>query len=449
MKIHILGVCGTFMAGVAILAKQAGHEVVGYDSNVYPPMSTQLAQQGISLVEDADFMQHIEDAELVVIGNAKTRGDALVEYVLNKRLPFMSGPEWLAKHVLKGKKVLAVAGTHGKTSTSSMLAWILKSAGLKPGFLIGGIAPDLEVSACLGQSDYFVVEADEYDSAFFDKRSKFIHYLPTILILNNLEFDHADIFDSLDDIKKQFHHLVRTVASEGKIISPLNDSNIQSVLAQGCWSLQETLGQNADWHVELIKDDGSIFKVYRKDELCGTIDWKLLGSHNIENAMAALAAAISVGVDAAQAIVALNKFQGIKRRLELIDSVNDIAVYDDFAHHPTAIASTISGLRKKVGKAAIYVAMELASYTMRSDYHQATLAQAFDEADGVLLWQSGVNSLDLEAIANERIQIFDSVDEIVTCLKTQVGPGDHIVIMSNRGFDNIYQKLPKTLREGK
>ncbi|HNH43233.1 MAG TPA: UDP-N-acetylmuramate:L-alanyl-gamma-D-glutamyl-meso-diaminopimelate ligase, partial [Agitococcus sp.] len=367
MHIHILGICGTFMGSLAVLAKNLGHKVTGSDANVYPPMSTQLEAQGISLMQGYE-PEHLQPRpDLVIVGNAMKRGIPAVEYVLNEGIPYTSGPQWLAQYVLQGKHVLGVAGTHGKTTTTTMVAWILEQAGLEPGFLIGGVPKGFEASARLGGGKYFVVEADEYDSAFFDKRSKFVHYAPKTAILNNLEFDHADIFDDLAAIQKQFHHLVRTIPSTGKIIVPANDDNLKDTLAKGCWTPVETTGiapNSSDWQAELRANDGSHFVVSYQGQQA-EVNWGMTGLHSVYNGLAAVAAAHNVGVDLATACAALSAFDGVKRRMELVGEVADISVYDDFAHHPTAIKTTLEGLRNKVGDRKIWAIIEPRSNTMR------------------------------------------------------------------------------------
>ncbi|MDH3986924.1 MAG: UDP-N-acetylmuramate:L-alanyl-gamma-D-glutamyl-meso-diaminopimelate ligase, partial [Gammaproteobacteria bacterium] len=351
MHIHILGICGTFMGGIALLAREHGVQVSGSDANVYPPMSTQLSEQGISLTEGYDAAQLDAAPDCVVIGNAMSRGNPAVEATLDRGLSYTSGPQWLSEQVLQDRWVLAVAGTHGKTSTASILAWILEYAGLSPGFLIGGIPRNFGISARLGAAPFFVVEADEYDTAFFDKRSKFVHYHPRTLVLNNLEFDHADIFPDLAAIQTQFHHLVRTVPGSGLIVSNADDSNLDAVLQRGCWTAVETVssaGGAAQWQVRKQTDDGRSFDVMLAGELLGTVNWDQLGDHNIHNALVAIAAARHAGVPVAQAIAALAEYQGVKRRMEVRGEVNGVTVYDDFAHHPTAIATTLQGLRRRV-----------------------------------------------------------------------------------------------------
>lgn len=451
MRIHILGICGTFMAGLAVLAKQLGHEVSGSDHNVYPPMSDQLLAQGIVLHQGytAEVFKNAPDC--VIVGNAISRGNPAFEYLLNHGVPYISGPQWLAENVLQQRWVLAVAGTHGKTTTTSMLAWILEFAGLQPGFLIGGIPENFGISARLGAAPFFVIEADEYDSALFDKRSKFIHYHPRTLILNNLEFDHADIFPNLDAIKTQFHHLLRTIPSQGLIIKPAHDSHIDDVINRGCWTPIQTISatSSADWHAQLHQSDGSTFQVFHKGQLQGEIKWPLLGLHNIHNALAAIAAAQHIGVAPQLACAALSAFKNVKRRLEIKAQFNGITIYDDFAHHPTAIATTLHGLRQHVGNnARIIVVIELASNTMRSGVHKETLPDAFAEADQVLVARPKIDQdwgvTEVAKAIKAPTQIYDNVDNIILALTASAQSGDHIVIMSNAGFDNIHNKLLTT-----
>lgn len=447
MRIHILGICGTFMAGIAVLAKQMGYDVSGSDKNVYPPMSDQLTAQGITLHSgyDADVLKSAPD--YVIIGNAITRGNPALEYLLNQGLRYISGPQWLAEQVLQERHVLAVAGTHGKTTTTSMLAWILEFVGLQPGFLIGGVPENFGVSARLGKSPYFVVEADEYDSAFFDKRSKFIHYHPRTAILNNLEYDHADIFPNLDAIKTQFHHLVRTIPSAGSIIRPRYDVNLDDVISKGCWTpITNFAGKDATWQAKLIQTDGSHFNVFQQQQIVGEVSWSLLGQHNVNNALAAIAAAQHVGVAPDQACLALGEFKNVKRRLEVKGKVNGITVYDDFAHHPTAIATTLAGLRQHVGaQAKIFAVLELASNTMRSGVHKQTLPAAFMTADQIFLAQPKAEQdwgiAEVAKASNVPAKVYQDTQAIIAALVAVAQPGDHIVIMSNAGFDNIHNKL--------
>lgn len=452
MRLHILGICGTFMAGIALIAKQKKIDVTGSDTNIYPPMSTHLAEHKISVFEGYNEKNLLPHPDLVIMGNAMTRGNPCVEYVLNQNIPYISGPQWLAENILNKYHVLAVSGTHGKTTVSSLLSWILEYAGLSPGFLIGGISKNFDSSARLGKKeDFFVIEADEYDTAFFDKRSKFIHYRPKTLILNNLEFDHADIFPNLDAIKTQFSYLLRTVPSQGLIICPKTDKNLQSVISQGCWTpIQYTgnLKNNATiWYTELLKADGSQFIIYYKDENQGKINWSLSGDHNVANAIIAVAAAHHVGVNPKKAIAALNQFQGIKRRLEVYKKINDITLYDDFAHHPTAIASTLAGLRKKIGDERILVILESGTHTMRSGIHQKTLGPSLENANKAWLMRPkqdwGIESI----LQTTSIPTFicDSVSDIIQKVAKEARPSDHIVIMSNSAFDNIHKRLAQAL----
>ena len=451
MHIHILGICGTFMGSLAVLAKNLGHTVTGSDANVYPPMSTQLEAQGISLMQGYE-PEHLQPhPDLVIVGNAMKRGIPAVEYVLNEGIPYTSGPQWLAQYVLQGKHVLGVAGTHGKTTTTTMVAWILEQAGLEPGFLIGGVPKGFEASARLGGGKYFVVEADEYDSAFFDKRSKFVHYAPKTAILNNLEFDHADIFDDLAAIQKQFHHLVRTIPSTGKIIVPANDDNLKDTLAKGCWTPVETTGiapNSSDWQAELRANDGSHFVVSYQGQQA-EVNWSMTGLHSVYNGLAAVAAAHNVGVDLATACAALSAFDGVKRRMELVGEVADISVYDDFAHHPTAIKTTLEGLRNKVGDRKIWAIIEPRSNTMRMGTHKDNLAESARDADQVIWYQPAGLDWDLSpviAASPVPAQVANNIDGIIADVIAQVKSGDAIVIMSNGGFGGIHGKLVNALR---
>ncbi len=442
--IHILGICGTFMAGIAQIAKQAGFTVTGSDEHVYPPMSTQLQACGIELTTGYDPKQLKPVPDCVIIGNALSRGNPAVEYVLNHNIPYMSGPEWLFKHVLQSRWVLAVAGTHGKTTTTSLLTWILDYAGLNPGFLIGGVTNNFDCSARLGGDSFFVIEADEYDSAFFDKRSKFLHYRPRTLILNNLEYDHADIFPDLGAIQRQCHYLMRTVPAQGLIVRG-PDTNIDAVMKQGVWTEQQIIHQH--WRATDLAEDGSAFTLMEQDKIMGRVAWSLLGAHNIHNALAAIAAAKHVGITPAVSIEALAAFTGIKRRMEVLGKVNQITVYDDFAHHPTAIQTTIEGLRKKVGKERILAVVDFASYTMRSGEHQHTVAPAVAAADETYFSKPQGCEWPIESLANQTIQVFDNTQKIVDELIQRSKTKDHILIMSNRGFEGIHQRLLNALQE--
>lgn len=452
MHIHILGICGTFMAGIALLAKQMGHQVSGSDINVYPPMSTQLQHQGITLHEGY-HPEHLTPApDYIIVGNTMSRGNPAIEFMLNENLPYISGPQWLAENILFDRWVLAVAGTHGKTTTSSMIAWILAHAGLNPGFLIGGIPQNFGVSAQLGQSPFFVIEADEYDTAFFDKRSKFIHYHPKTVVLNNLEFDHADIFSDLNAIKTQVHHLIRTIPSKGLILCNGEDENLQETLKKGCWTPVEYIeGPNASWKAKAINLDGSQFEIYANNKYVGQLKWHLLGKHNMHNALMAIASAHHAGVSVEQAILALSEFKNVKRRLEIIGQANEITYYDDFAHHPTAIATTLDGLRNKVNASRIIAVLELGSFTMRTGVHKESLIPALQKADEVFLalpkedW--GVEELAKKL--SVPAQVYPNVDEIIEALIQRTRGGDHVVIMSNTGFNGLHDKLLKAIKSDK
>lgn len=446
--IHILGICGTFMGGIALLAREQGYRVTGSDANVYPPMSTQLRAAGITLMEGY-LPEHLhERPDCVVVGNAMTRGNAAVEYMLNTGLPYTSGPQWLAENLLRNKWVLAVSGTHGKTTTSSLLAWILEYAGMAPGFLIGGVPANFGLSARAGTSDFFVVEADEYDTAFFDKRSKFVHYRPRTLAINNLEFDHADIFDDLAAIQRQFHHLVRCVPGEGLIVCPQGVSAIDKTLEMGCWTPVSTFGIgaqcSADWRAELLAADGSSFRLHRAGEAPLDVSWDQCGLHNVENALTAMTAARHVGVAPEVAAAALADFGGVKRRQELLGTVNGIALYDDFAHHPTAIATTLQGMRARSEGGRLIALIEPRSNTMRMGEHREQLAASTAAADLVYWFQpDGMNwSLDNVVQASSvPAQLAGDIDELVERVVAQAQAGDQVVIMSNGGFGGIHQKL--------
>jgi UDP-N-acetylmuramate: L-alanyl-gamma-D-glutamyl-meso-diaminopimelate ligase len=449
MHIHILGICGTFMGGVAVLARQLGHKVTGSDANVYPPMSTLLESQGIEIIEGFDPEQLKSNPDLVVIGNAMSRGNPCVEYVLNHNLRYLSGPQWLQEFLLKDRWVLAVSGTHGKTTTSSMLTWILDECGYQPGFLVGGVLGNFGISARLGESMFFVVEADEYDSAFFDKRSKFVHYHPRTLIMNNLEFDHADIFDDLEAIKRQFHHLVRTVPGNGRIISPRNDDALADVLSRGCWSETEFSGSNSQWQAQKLVSDGSQFEVLFDNRRVGTVCWDLIGDHNVQNALMAIGAARHVGVTPELACEALGRFINTKRRLELKGTVNNIDVYDDFAHHPTAIELTLGGLRNKVGKDRILAVLEPRSATMKLGVHKKILANSLKAADSVFLFQPKSLSWSVQEVAERCAQpayVSADIDQMVDLIAEHAQSGDKILVMSNGSFEGIHAKLLEALK---
>ncbi len=465
-SIHILGICGTFMGGIALLAREAGVIVSGSDENVYPPMSTLLEEQGVEILKGFKT-EHLENnfdetKDKVVVGNVMTRGKPVVEHMLNRNLPYTSGPQWLYENILKDRWVLAVSGTHGKTTTASVLAWILEYAGLKPGFLIGGVPENFGVSARLGDSSFFVVEADEYDTAFFDKRSKFVHYHPKTLVMNNLEYDHADIFPNLEAIKVQFHHLMRMVPSEGLVVSNTDEQNLDDVLERGCWTPVEGFSGKSDatnqsaWSANYINADGGEFEVLFKGEAQGTVSWDLLGEHNVSNALAAIAAARHAGVPVEHAIKALAEFKGIKRRMELRGEVNSIRVYDDFAHHPTAIETTLKGLRKNLAGISaegrdeennpqkIIAILEPRSNTMRLGTHKKALADSLQEADQVFLFQPEGMDWDMNDVLDslgENASITSNIDELVINAVMSAHPNDQILVMSNGGFGGIHEKL--------
>ena len=447
MHVHILGICGSFMGGIAAIAKSLGHKVTGSDKNVYPPMSTQLEALGIELTEGYCESQFDPAPDMVVIGNAMSRGNPAVEYVLNRNLPYTSGPQWLLDNLLKDRWVIGLSGTHGKTTTSSMVAWILEHAGLNPGYLIGGVPENFGVSARVGESPFFVIEADEYDSAFFDKRSKFVHYRPKTLVINNLEFDHADIFADLGAIQTQFHHLVRMVPENGLILTPNNTPAIEDMLKKGCWSSRQSLGK--EWHAELLKKDGSEFNVLHNGVIAGRVTWALVGQHNVDNALMAIAAAHHAGVTLPDAIEALSFFKNVKRRMEVKGEVNNITLYDDFAHHPTAIATTLDGLRKKVGNARILAVLEPRSNTMKMGVHKDTLANSWQKADEVYLYEpEGMDwsLVDSVAHSNAPTHCFRDVEKIVQGVCNVAQPGDHILVMSNGGFEGIHGRILDALK---
>lgn len=434
------------MGGIAALAKSLGYKVTGSDRNVYPPMSTQLTQLGIELTEGYDLSQFTPEPDIVVIGNAMARGNPAVEYVLDRNLPYISGPQWLLEHLLKDRWVMAIAGTHGKTSTTSMLAWIMEDAGLAPGFLIGGVPENFGISARIGKSPFFVIEADEYDSAFFDKRSKFVHYRPRTLVLNNLEFDHADIFENLDAIKRQFHHCVRTVPSNGLVLAQAAEPNIESVLEMGCWSDKQYAGKakKAEWQTNPVKSDCSVFDVLHHHKVVGQVSWSLIGEHNMHNALMAIAAAHHGGVTINDAIIALSTFKNVKRRMEIKGVVKGITVYDDFAHHPTAIQTTLNGLRNKIGNQKIIAVLEPRSNTMRMGVHKNELSQSWQLADEVHLLEPKQLAWSMDEIVENSeapVSVYQTVDGIVDTLANSLNAGDHVLIMSNGGFDSIHAKL--------
>lgn len=448
MHLHILGICGTFMGGIAAIARAAGHTVTGCDANVYPPMSDQLRALGIELIEGWDAAQLALNPDIFVIGNVVARGNPLMEAILNCNLAYTSGPQWLSENMLHGKWVLGVAGTHGKTTTASMLAWILEDAKLDPGFLIGGIPQNFGISARLTDSPFFVIEADEYDTAFFDKRSKFVHYRPRTALLNNLEFDHADIFPDLAAIETQFHHLIRTVPGEGLIVSNGRDANLERVLTRGCWTPIERFGVTQGWSAGPADTEGA-FDVFWNGVLQARVCWALMGEHNRQNAIAAIAAARHAGVPATVAIDALSRFENVKRRMEIRGSVHGITVYDDFAHHPTAIATTLEGLRHKVGQQRILAVLEPRSNTMKLGVMKAALPDSLAAADRVYCYGANLGWDATEAMAplGDKARVFDSLDPLVSQLVGDARSGDHVLIMSNGGFGGIHEKLLEALRK--
>lgn len=449
MHIHILGICGTFMGGIAAIAKQLGHQVTGSDLNVYPPMSTQLQELGIELTQGWDVEQFNIEPDIVIIGNALSRSNPAVEYVLNRKLPYTSGPEWLKHNVLKDRWVLAVAGTHGKTTTSSMLAWLLEDAGFDPGYLIGGVPGNFDVSARAGSDPFFVIEADEYDTAFFDKRSKFVHYLPNTLILNNMEFDHADIFADLAAIQTQFHHLLRTVPGNGLILVNDDDDNLADTLAMGAWTPTQGVSGQGVWQYSPVnnalgKFDGSEFDVVFKGEVQGRVSWQSTGEHSVLNGLMALAAARHAGIELTTAIDSLSKFIAPKRRMEKVCEVAGITLYDDFAHHPTAIETTLAGLRNKVGNERIITILEPRSNTMKMGVHKDKLSLAWQQSDQIFLYLPDVH---WHIPAEDKLTITDKVENIIEQVIDICQPNDHIVLMSNGGFAGLRNKLAKALTD--
>ncbi|MDB6106217.1 MAG: UDP-N-acetylmuramate:L-alanyl-gamma-D-glutamyl-meso-diaminopimelate ligase [Gammaproteobacteria bacterium] len=452
MHVHILGICGTFMGGIAAIARAAGHRVTGSDRNVYPPMSTQLEAMGIDVIQGFEAAQLDPAPDVVVVGNVMTRGQPVIEALLEMGIPYASGPEWLSREVLKDRWVLAVAGTHGKTTTSSLLAWILEDAGLAPGFLIGGVPANFDTSARLGSEPFFVIEADEYDTAFFDKRAKFVHYRPRTVILNNLEYDHADIYPDVESIQRQFHHLVRIVPGSGRIVWNASDARLEQTLAMGCWTPCEGFARSevgapdALWtaHPTGGLEDFSQFEVLEGGEPRGIVRWQLIGAHNMENALAAIAAARHAGVTIEHAIEALESFKGIARRMQLRGEVNGVRVYDDFAHHPTAIATTVDGLRRRVGSARIIAVLEPRSNTMKMGVHQNTLGPSLLGADEVWLFTPpdlGWDAAPVVASLGRRGHASRDIGALAAGLAKSAKPGDHVLIMSNGGFGGLHGKL--------
>jgi UDP-N-acetylmuramate: L-alanyl-gamma-D-glutamyl-meso-diaminopimelate ligase len=446
VKLLILGICGTFMGGLALIARALGHEVRGCDAGIYPPMSTLLEREGIEVL--GGYREtHLRPApDLVLVGNVLSRGNPCVEYVLDLGIPYTSGPQWLAETVLRERDVWAVSGTHGKTTTASLLAYLLEAAGHAPGFLIGGVPRDFGVSARLGSGSAFVVEADEYDTAFFDKRSKFVHYRPRGLIITNIEFDHGDIFPDLAAIKRQFHHLIRTVPGRGIIIRPVPDAVVDEVLAMGLWSPVTTFGEGreSDWRCRAVSPDHSAFEVFFQGRDLGTVAWSQIGAHNAHNALSALAMARHFGIAPSASITALNRFQGVKRRLERLAVARGITVYDDFAHHPTEIAATLSALRRQAGLARIIAIFEPRSQTMRSGLYAGALAGALHDADLIFLYSPPDLSWDIAAetvVLGTRRSVCGDIAEIVTKVALLARPGDQVVVMSNGGFGGIQKQL--------
>ena len=439
------------MGGIAAIARAAGHRVTGSDQNVYPPMSTQLAALGIDIVQGFEAAQLDPAPDVVVVGNVMSRGKPVVEALLERGIPFASGPEWLSREVLRDRWVLAVAGTHGKTTTSSLLAHILECAGLSPGFLIGGVPGNFDVSARLGNTPFFVIEADEYDTAFFDKRAKFVHYRPRTLILNNLEFDHADIYPDLEAIQRQFSHLLRIVPGSGLIVHNGSDANLDNVIARGCWTPRESFGgaPGARWSARLTGGDHRRFEVLFDGARQGVVEWDMLGGHNVDNALAAIAAARHAGVPVAQAVDALRSFRGVKRRMELSGAADGVHVYDDFAHHPTAITTTIDGLRRRIGSSRLVAVLEARSNTMRMGVHKDTLAPSLRGADAVYLYAPPDLGWDAGAVAREigpAAATAATLDSLLQKLVADLRDGDHVLVMSNGGFGGLHGKLLAALQ---
>jgi UDP-N-acetylmuramate: L-alanyl-gamma-D-glutamyl-meso-diaminopimelate ligase len=453
MHVHIVGICGTFMGGIAALAQAAGHRVTGSDRAVYPPMSTQLAALGVELIEGYDPEQLDLAPDVVVVGNVMSRGNPLIERLLDSGLPYTSGPQWLAEHVLRGRWTLAVAGTHGKTTTSTMLAWILEHAGLDPGFLVGGVPGNFDRSARLGAGAHFVVEADEYDTAFFDKRAKFVHYRPRTVVLNNLEYDHADIYPDVAAIQYQFHLLMRTVPGSGRVVVNAAEPRLGEVLERGCWTPREGFsarpGVAADWTATLLAEDGSAFDVHLAGETVARVEWPMIGVHNVDNALAAMAAARHAGVSPEAAATALGAFRGVRRRMEVRGTVAGITVYDDFAHHPTAIRTTLDGLRRRAGGARIVAVLEPRSATMKRGVHRDELAGSLAGADRVWLYQPPDLGWALETVAGglgKKASVARDVGALAASLAGELREGDQVLIMSNGGFGGLHERLLEGLR---
>ncbi len=452
MHLHIIGICGTFMGGVAALARAAGHRVTGSDANVYPPMSTQLESLGIALIEGYEPAQLALKPDVVVVGNVMSRGNALIETLLDSGLPYSSGPQWLAENCLRGREVVAVAGTHGKTTTASILAWILEQTGRAPGFLIGGIPANFGASARAGEGAAFVIEADEYDTAFFDKRAKFVHYRPRHLLLTNLEYDHADIFPDLASIQRQFHHLLRTVPASGRIAWNAADPALAEVLAMGCWTPRTGFARapaaGAEWTVRLLAEDGSAFELLKDGAAAGAVHWPLIGMHNVENGLAALAAAAGMGIAPAAAAAALAAFRGVRRRLELRGEASGVRIYDDFAHHPTAIAATLDGMRRRAGSKRIVAVLEPRSATMKLGVHRSELAGSLAQADRVWLFEPAGMGWKLDEVAaamSGKAAVAREIPALVAALARELKTGDEVVIMSNGGFGGLHERLLQAL----
>lgn len=449
--IHILGICGTFMGGIAMIAKQMGYHVTGSDTNVYPPMSTFLAENHIEIIPHFEPSQLQPAPDMIIVGNAMKRGNPSIEYMLENNIPYTSGPQWLHDHLLRDRWVLAVSGTHGKTTTTGMLTWILEQNGLEPGFLIGGIAGNFGISARLGKSLYFVIEADEYDTAFFDKRSKFVHYNPRTLIINNIGFDHADIFEDLKAIQRQFHHMIRTIPNNGRILSFAGEQSVEQTLAMGCWSECQYVGKDQEWYAERITHDCTEFAVFHKGEKVAEVHWNIVGEHNMRNGLMAIAAAHHAGVSIQKACEALGTFINAKRRLEVKGNIHDITVYDDFAHHPTEIRATLTALRDKVGaNARILAVLEPRSNTMKMGVHKDEIAPALEKADVVFLFQPETIPWKVADIADALTQPAahsDDLAALVNMIATEAKPTDHILVMSNGSFGGIHQKILDALRK--
>lgn len=450
MRIHILGICGKLMATIAVLARELGHEVSGQDKGVYPPMSTMLEEQGISLTDGYEFSDlQAAKPDLVIVGNFAGRGMPIIEELMNSCIPYTSAAKWLHDFILKDRHVLAISGTHGKTTTTSMVAWVLTKAGKNPGYMVGGVPRNLPASGALGEK-YFVIEADEYDTAYFDKRSKYFHYNPSTLVINNIEFDHGDIFRDLEMIQLNFHHVVRLVPGNGRIIVPTHNESVETTLAKGCWTPVVKVGQDGEFSAALIDNSYSHFKVLRQGKVVGEINWQMTGAHNVHNALATIAAVDHVGVDVATACAALNEFLGVRGRLEVRGTPAGVTVYDDYAHHPTEIATTLDGVRRKVGQAKVIAVQEPRSNTMRSGQHREGLVTAFTQADEVCLYAAPDLKWNLDTEVTQKIgpqaKTFGDIDQLVQHLHQRAKSGDHIVVMSNATFGGLIDKLLVALK---